>query len=127
MQNCVDNHRGVCHRQHFLQGLTVKATATEEDALKLFFTAEAARATARDKSGSHASRSHFVFGVHLSIRSCTAAGDAAECAHVATLALVDLAGTERAKKAGADGQWMREARSINRSLAFLEQVPSWKE
>lgn len=103
--------------------MTTKETATEEDALRLFFTAEAARATARDKSGGQASRSHFVFNVHLSIRCCSAAPDAEDCAQVATLSLVDLAGSERAKKAGADGQWMREARSINRSLSFLEQVP----
>lgn len=63
-----------------------------------------------------------MFNIHLNIRSCMAAADGADCAQVATLSLVDLAGFERAKKTGADGQWMREARSINRSLAFLEQV-----
>lgn len=94
--------------------------------MKLFFTAEAARASVGDKAGAQASRSHFVFGVHLKIRSCTAAEDDAQCSQVATLALVDLAGSQRAKKAGIDGQWMREARSINRSLAFLEQVPQFR-
>eukprot|EP00892_Ulva_mutabilis_P003520 jgi/Ulvmu1/153/UM001_0157.1 len=105
-----------------VKGLTKKATAREEDALKLLFTAEAARATARDGHSARASRSHFVFNVHLSIRTCTAAAGATECAQVATLSVMDLAGSERAKKAGAGGQWLREARSINRSLAFLEQT-----
>ncbi len=38
------------------------------------------------------------------------------------LSLVDLAGSERVGKTGADGQVLREAKSINLSLHYLEQV-----
>ncbi len=38
------------------------------------------------------------------------------------LNLVDLAGSERVAKTGLDGSVLREARHINLSLHFLEQV-----
>lgn len=38
------------------------------------------------------------------------------------LHLVDLSGSERIKKTGAEGYLMKEAAYINRSLSFLEQV-----
>ena len=36
--------------------------------------------------------------------------------------LVDLAGSERTKKTHSEGEVMKEAQSINKSLSFLEQV-----
>ena len=38
------------------------------------------------------------------------------------LALVDLAGSERVLRSGIEGTTLREARHINLSLHFLEQV-----
>ena len=38
------------------------------------------------------------------------------------LALVDLAGSERVLRSGIEGATLREARHINLSLHFLEQV-----
>lgn len=38
------------------------------------------------------------------------------------LHLVDLSGSERIKKTGAEGYLMKEAAYINKSLSFLEQV-----
>ena len=40
----------------------------------------------------------------------------------AKLNLVDLAGSERVAKTGVDGAILREAKHINLSLHFLEQV-----
>ena len=44
------------------------------------------------------------------------------------LNMVDLAGSERSAKTGAQGATAKEARHINKSLTFLEQVlprPVW--
>ena len=38
------------------------------------------------------------------------------------LRLVDLAGSERVRRTGSAGETLTEAKYINRSLAFLEQV-----
>ena len=43
-------------------------------------------------------------------------------AYKSKLNMVDLAGSERSAKTGASGATAREARLINKSLTFLEQV-----
>ena len=43
-------------------------------------------------------------------------------AQVSEFHLVDLAGSERAKKTGAEGERLREASNINKSLSTLGQV-----
>ena len=63
--------------------------------------------------------SHMIFTLHIETR---ASAEARERALLSKLHLVDLAGSERAKKSGAEGDALREAGAINRSLAFLEQV-----
>ena len=45
-----------------------------------------------------------------------------ETAGCLQIVLVDLAGSERLAKTGSRGTALREARHINRSLSFLEQV-----
>lgn len=42
------------------------------------------------------------------------------------LNLVDLAGSERVSKTGVDGTTLREAKYINLSLHYLEQVGGWR-
>jgi kinesin family protein 6/9 len=42
------------------------------------------------------------------------------------LNLVDLAGSERASKTGIDGTTLREAKYINLSLHYLEQVRGYR-
>jgi kinesin family member 20 len=98
----------------WLQGLSRRAVRSEEEALSLFFAAEATRT----RSGA-STRSHFAFTLHLAARK---SADPAERAVASRLALVDLAGCERLKHSSAGGQARREAMEINRTLAFLEQV-----
>jgi Kinesin motor domain len=101
------------------QGLSRKQAHSEQEALAAFFTAEAARARAQTHRNGASSRSHAIFHINLEIRR---SAEASEKALVARLTFADLAGSERAKKANAQGQVMREAAFINRSLSFLDQV-----
>ena len=70
------------------------------------------------------SRSHSIFTITL--RSAPAPGSedygSPEAASSAKLHLVDLAGSERVSKTKSDGQLLREAGHINKSLSILEQV-----
>jgi hypothetical protein len=66
------------------------------------------------------SRSHCIFTLHLEARP--AGGDTVRRSK---LHLVDLAGSERVGKTGIDGTTLKEAKYINLSLHFLEQVGAW--
>jgi hypothetical protein len=102
-----------------LQGLTKKKVTNEQEALAVLFTAEAARAQAATHRNTASSRSHFIFTVNLEVRR---SAEASERALASSLVFADLAGSERAKKAGSSKQAMKEAAFINRSLSFLQQV-----
>eukprot|EP00958_Prasinococcus_capsulatus_P000461 scaffold40_cov413-Prasinococcus_capsulatus_cf.AAC.4 len=63
------------------------------------------------------SRSHCIFTVSVEARRV---GE--DTVRRSKLHLVDLAGSERVGKTGVEGQILREAKYINLSLHFLEQV-----
>ena len=65
-------------------------------------------------------RSHCIFTIHLSSKE----PGSATVRH-AKLHLVDLAGSERVAKTGVGGQLLTEAKYINLSLHYLEQVNRW--
>lgn len=79
--------------------------------------AQANRAVAATRSNERSSRSHSVFVLKL-VGENAATGERCE----GTLNLVDLAGSERVKTSGAEGERMREAQSINKSLSCLGDV-----
>ncbi|XP_067609175.1 kinesin-like protein KIF6 isoform X3 [Pseudorca crassidens] len=62
-------------------------------------------------------RSHCIFTIHLSSKEPGSA-----TVRQAKLHLVDLAGSERVAKTGVGGQLLTEAKYINLSLHYLEQV-----
>ncbi|XP_069778202.1 kinesin-like protein KIF9 isoform X2 [Narcine bancroftii] len=65
------------------------------------------------------SRSHCIFTIHVETRW----KEASEVKYLTSkLNMVDLAGSERLGKTGSEGQVMREAMYINKSLSFLEQT-----
>lgn len=66
-------------------------------------------------------RSHCIFTIHLSSKE----PGSATVRH-AKLHLVDLAGSERVAKTGVGGLLLTEAKYINLSLHYLEQV-KWAE
>lgn len=75
------------------------------------------RRVAATKANERSSRSHSVFILRLVGENC-ATGERCE----GTLNLVDLAGSERVKHSGAEGDRMKEAQNINKSLSCLGDV-----
>jgi len=62
-------------------------------------------------------RSHCIFTIHLCSKELGSA-----TVRCSKLHLVDLAGSERVGKTGVGGQILTEAKYINLSLHYLEQV-----
>jgi kinesin family protein 6/9 len=110
-----EDERGVVQ----VKGLKRVVCHDEEEALNVLFTGETNRAIAAHDMNKSSSRSHCVFTVHLEMRSKV---ESSERIVTAKLNLVDLAGSERVGKTGSRGSLLQEARYINKSLSFLEQV-----
>ncbi|CAM6093821.1 unnamed protein product [Calypogeia fissa] len=100
-----------------LRNLSQHLATTEEEALNLLFVGETNRMISATPMNLASSRSHCIFTVTIEARK---AGQ--ETVRRSKLHLVDLAGSERVWKNGIDGQVLKEAKFINLSLHFLEQV-----
>ncbi|XP_019128152.2 kinesin-like protein KIF9 isoform X1 [Larimichthys crocea] len=102
-----------------IRGLSLHPVHSEEEALNLLFEGEMNRIIGSHALNRNSSRSHCIFTVHVECRSRTLS----DAKYVTSkLNLVDLAGSERLGKTGSEGQMMKEAVYINRSLSFLEQA-----
>ncbi|XP_057792007.1 kinesin-like protein KIN-14I [Salvia miltiorrhiza] len=75
------------------------------------------RAVGSTSMNDRSSRSHSCVTVHVQGRNLTSGSVTCGCMH-----LVDLAGSERADKPDADGERLKEAQHINRSLSALGDV-----
>jgi kinesin family protein 6/9 len=91
----------------------------EEAALNQLFEGEINRSYAAHELNSHSSRSHAIYTIHIESRSRVESTDKMV---YSKLHLVDLAGSERTKKTHTSGEQLVEARHINKSLTYLEQV-----
>ncbi|XP_030052834.1 kinesin-like protein KIF9 [Microcaecilia unicolor] len=102
-----------------VKGLSVHLTNSEEDALNLLFEGETNRIIASHILNKNSSRSHCIFTIYIESRvRCLS-----EAKYTySKINLVDLAGSERLKKTRSEGQVLKEASYINRSLSFLEQT-----
>eukprot|EP00026_Physarum_polycephalum_P004987 Phypoly_transcript_05013.p1 GENE.Phypoly_transcript_05013~~Phypoly_transcript_05013.p1 ORF type:complete len:440 (-),score=45.38 Phypoly_transcript_05013:311-1630(-) len=89
----------------------------EEEALNLLFLGDTNRIICETPMNKASSRSHCVFTVYINTRPNGAAFVRKSKFH-----LVDLAGSERIGKTGVHGQILTEAKFINLSLHYLEQV-----
>ncbi|ELK00332.1 Kinesin-like protein KIF6 [Pteropus alecto] len=100
-----------------LKNLSLHQATTEEEALNLLFLGDTNRMIAETPMNQASTRSHCIFTIHLSSKE----PGSATVRH-AKLHLVDLAGSERVAKTGVGGLLLTEAKYINLSLHYLEQV-----
>ncbi|XP_028738337.1 kinesin-like protein KIF6 [Peromyscus leucopus] len=100
-----------------LKNLSLHQATTEEEALNLLFLGDTNRMIAETPMNQASTRSHCIFTVHLTSKE----PGSATVRH-AKLHLVDLAGSERVAKTGVGGLLLTEAKYINLSLHYLEQV-----
>ncbi|KFO72630.1 Kinesin-like KIF9, partial [Cuculus canorus] len=118
-----------CPQGVYVKGLSIHPVRHEEDALHLLF--EARRANIRSHLGEtnrviaehtlnkNSSRSHCIFTIY--IESCFRAFSDVKYIR-SKINLIDLAGSEKLSKTGSEGQVLKEATYINKSLSFLEQI-----
>lgn len=88
-----------------------------DDALNLLFVGDTNRIICETPSNDVSTRSHCIFTINIESRDVGGSKIRRSKLH-----LVDLAGSERAKKTNINGQIFKEAKHINLSLHFLEQV-----
>ncbi|XP_072314389.1 kinesin-like protein KIF6 [Eucyclogobius newberryi] len=100
-----------------LKNLSMLQSANEEEALNLLFLGDTNRIIAETPMNQASTRSHCIFTVHLCRREPGSA-----TVRRSKLHLVDLAGSDRVNKTGLNGQLLTEAKYINLSLHYLEQV-----
>ncbi|KAJ3088301.1 Kinesin- protein 6 [Quaeritorhiza haematococci] len=100
-----------------LKNLTSLPALSEEEALNLLFVGDTNRMIAETPSNPASSRSHCIF--IIAVTSGKVGGDTIR---KSKLHLVDLAGSERVSRTHIDGTLLKEAKYINLSLHYLEQV-----
>ncbi|TRZ17730.1 hypothetical protein HGM15179_009395 [Zosterops borbonicus] len=100
-----------------LKNLSLQQATNEEEALNLLFLGDTNRMIAETPMNQASSRSHCIFTIHISSKEPGSA-----TIHRSKLHLVDLAGSERVAKTGIGGHLLTEAKYINLSLHYLEQV-----
>ena len=97
-------------------GLTHEPVSDLKDIETLMKSGNINRATASTNLNEHSSRSHMVLSVAVK------SGIVGEEPTTGILYLVDLAGSERVKKSAVDGDELKEATHINKSLSALGNV-----
>ena len=97
-------------------GLTKEPIDNLKDVVKLLKRGNESRAKASTDLNEHSSRSHMVLTVEVK------SGIVGDEPVTGTLYLVDLAGSERVRKSAVEGQELKEATHINKSLSALGNV-----
>ncbi|XP_075451488.1 kinesin-like protein KIF6 isoform X4 [Ascaphus truei] len=100
-----------------LKNLSLQQANNEEEALNLLFLGDTNRMIAETPMNQASTRSHCIFTIHISSKEPGSA-----TVRRSKLHLVDLAGSERVAKTGVGGLLLTEAKYINLSLHYLEQV-----
>jgi Kinesin motor domain len=96
--------------------LTKESVTGIDEVMKILERGNSNRATASTDMNEHSSRSHMVLIVEVT----SGMGEANQ--NTGTLFLVDLAGSERVRRSNVDGDHLKEAGHINKSLAALGNV-----
>lgn len=100
-----------------IKNLSMHQVTTEEEALNLLFIGDTNKMIAETPSNPSSSRSHCMFIITLSTKNTQTS-----VIRSSKLNLVDLAGSERVSKTQIEGTLLKEAKYINLSLHYLEQV-----
>jgi hypothetical protein len=100
-----------------VEGAVCMEAATPADVMRIFARGSAGRATSSTKMNAESSRSHLICSIIVTLTNRRSGNQT-----VGKLTLVDLAGSERLDKSGAEGDQMKEAQSINKSLSALGDV-----
>ncbi|OWM87999.1 hypothetical protein CDL15_Pgr016571 [Punica granatum] len=103
----------------YVENLTEYNVRTVQDVVKLLLQGAANRKMAATRMNGESSRSHSVF---TCIIESSWEKDSMNHFRFARLNLVDLAGSERQKSSGAEGDRLKEAANINKSLSTLGLV-----
>ncbi|GFY89976.1 phragmoplast orienting kinesin 2 [Actinidia rufa] len=103
----------------YVENLSEFEVQTVGDILKLLIQGSSNRKVAATNMNRESSRSHSVFTCVIESRW---EKDATSNLRFARLNLVDLAGSERQKSSGAEGERLKEAANINKSLSTLGHV-----
>ncbi|VEN62880.1 unnamed protein product, partial [Callosobruchus maculatus] len=109
----MEDRKGEAH----IQNLSVVPVVTEEEAMKLLFLGDTNRTIAETSMNEFSSRSHCIFTIHIAQGS-----GATDCLRYSKLHIIDLAGSERVSKSLTTGTALTEAKHINLSLHYLQQV-----
>ncbi|KAL8602769.1 hypothetical protein ACOMHN_064076 [Nucella lapillus] len=102
---------------YHVPGLVTTQVSSLQQVNQVFAEGRRNRATATTNMNEHSSRSHCLLRVTVSGVNPTTSSRS-----FGRLNLVDLAGSERVSKSGTDGTRLKEAQSINKSLAALGDV-----
>lgn len=105
------------HQNLHLRNLSVHQCNSEQTALELLMMGNYIRRISSTPMNHQSSRSHCIFTVSIEIKDMLD-----NAVRSSKLHLVDLAGSERTHKSEPDGAIKNEAKYINRSLSYLEQV-----
>ncbi|XP_056648003.1 kinesin-like protein KIF6 isoform X3 [Diorhabda sublineata] len=100
-----------------IRNLNVFPVTTEQEAMRFLFLGDTHRTIAETVSNEFSSRSHCIFTLYINLRDSNSVQLRSSKLH-----LVDLAGSERISKTHTKGYCLQEAKSINLSLHFLQQV-----
>lgn len=104
-------------RGNYVPGLTWVPVTSMAEVLELLALADQNRSTASTNMNEHSSRSHLLLSVQVESVNVLSGQRTWGKLH-----LVDLAGSERISKSGAEGQALKEAQAINKSLSALGDV-----
>ncbi|KAK9709795.1 Kinesin motor domain [Popillia japonica] len=100
-----------------LRNLSILPVTNEQEAMRLLFLGDTNRTIAETPMNEYSSRSHCIFTIYVTVTS-----ERCERIRRSKLHLVDLAGSERVHKSKISGITLKEAKHINLSLYYLEQV-----